>query len=48
MFGPALSGVLLENSLLKFTHALVAYQRTFWIVAAVAGVGLLIALQIKD
>ncbi len=48
MFGPALSGVLLENSLLKFTHTLAAYQRTFWIVAAVAGVGLLIALQIKD
>jgi EmrB/QacA subfamily drug resistance transporter len=48
LLGPTIAGVLLENGLMRYSDALQAYQRTFWIIAAAAAVGIVIALRIKD
>jgi MFS family permease len=48
LLGPTIAGVLLENGLMRYSDPLQAYQRTFWIIAIAAAVGMLISLKIRD
>ncbi len=48
LLGPTVAGVLLQNGLIRYAEALRAYQRTFWIIAAIGVAGTVIALRIRD
>jgi hypothetical protein len=48
LLGPTVAGVLLENGLMRYAEALQAYQRTFWIIAAIGMAGTFIAMRIRD